>query len=59
LFTSVSFFSVRIRRPFCTISGACRVPALDFAVRRELEALPGAAVVFNFNFGFDAFLGIA
>jgi hypothetical protein len=28
------------------------VPALDLAVRRELEALPGAAMRFQFQFWF-------
>src|SRR5882762_269609 len=39
--------------PFCTHQVALAgVPALDFAVRRELEALPGAAVGLQFQFWF-------
>src|SRR5258708_24639481 len=39
--------------PFCTHQVALAgVPALDFAVGGELEALPGAAVRFQFQFWF-------
>src|SRR2546428_4647949 len=61
LLTSVSFFSLRMR-PGALVPIKWRLPEcprliLPFAV--NLKRFLAPRWVFNFNFGFDAFLGIA
>src|SRR5258708_36176126 len=61
LFTSVSFFSLRMR-PGLFVPIKWRLPEwprLILPLAVNLKRFLAPRWVFNFNFGFDAFLGIA
>ena len=61
LLTSVSFFSLRMR-PGAFVPSMWRLPACErmiLPVAVTLNRFAAPRCVFNFNFGFEAFLGIA
>jgi hypothetical protein len=61
LFTNVIFFSLRMR-PGAFVPIKCRLPEcprLILPLAVILKRFLAPRCVFNFNFGFDAFLGIA